>query len=193
MKLHELQAVPRDVRHLKSDPDFISIHAYLSSQGYVRVGRGAYGRVYRNVKQNKVLKVFKDDPRYIDWVNFCRENPTNPFVPKFRSKIINFNNGIYGVLLEELSRGDSDENAIVANIISCIVELLPNIKSSIKTSVWVRGLYDQYQSSFDYFLNNEEFLRVAKFLHKNRSRMDITEDNIMKRGNQWVITDPLAS
>ncbi len=205
MRLDELQPVPMNLRKLQDDPNLdmninwvLNIDAYLSKYGYTRLGKGGYGAVYRNDKQNKVLKVFKNDPLYKEWVQFSRANPNNVFLPKFRSNVIEFNNGVNGVMIEPLDRAGEDGHTI-ANIISTIVEILPEVKKYRETgeltpqAVWLKQFYDQYESSFDYFMSNTDFIQAAEFLYARRNKADIGASNIMKRGQQFVITDPLAS
>lgn len=200
MKLIELQPPPKPVRDYKVKPHegFISqwtkdIDALLLQNGYKLLGRGSFGRVYKNYKQNKVLKAFIKDTGFMTWVRFCRNNPNNPWLPKFKSNFIRLKQEppVYGVLIEELQPND---NAEIAYLLAYLASEYPKFftNSTINLEA-VRGSklllkYESFiQQSYD-----ENFDTMLKFLYAHEDMIDISNENIMKRGNQYVITDPLA-
>lgn len=190
MRLSELQAPPKDIRDYKhQNPGRLisswqrEVDGMLEKYGYKLLGRGSFGRVYKNNRQNKVLKVFIEDIEYMRWVKFCKEHPNNPYLPKFKSQFIRLKQDppIYGILIEELTKYE-DYN--MAYLLSGLVSFWGDEEN-------MKFLRKQY-GNIDKFLQDENLIQAVEFLHTHKDAVDIKSENIMSRNGQLVITDPLA-
>ena len=69
------------------------------------IGTGGFGSVYQNLKYPYVLKVYVDtggDNGYKKWIQWCKKNQDNPFVPKIKGKTVRIINDVHAVRLELL-------------------------------------------------------------------------------------------
>lgn len=69
----------------------MTIKQFLTSKGYRYLGKGVYQEAYL-APDGTVLKIYKSDERnkfskaqmsFIDFAEFCKKNPNNPFLPYF--------------------------------------------------------------------------------------------------------------
>ncbi len=196
MRLFELQPAPKDIQTWRKDnkptPKWHNqLDDMLSKYGYVGLGQGAHGSVYENPNTKKVIKVFSRDSHYIEWIKFARAHQDNPWVPKFRSNLISLkklaNPGwlhetpadVYAVALEKLTPLSSDDPFPYQFIV---------FVRNYKTPTW-----DPPPAKFRDLLEDSQFLEVVDFLQANIKGFDIVRENIMLRGDQLVITDPLGA
>lgn len=199
MRLQELQQTPKDLTAWRKDGKaeynwHNDLDDLLSKYGYKGIGKGGRGSVYMNPNTKKVLKVFSRDSQYIKWIEFAKQHQTNPWVPKFRSNLIplkkqgnatrtnNEPSDIYGIALEQLTPMPSD-----SELPFIIVVLLNNYKDPD----WNPSV-TSYFKEFKQLLADPQFMEVAEFLSQHPDHVDLATSNLMLRGNQVVITDPLA-
>ena len=60
----------------------------LAKVGVRSLGKGRFGQVFHKSGWNYVIKVFENDSAYLEYVDFCINNP-NPHYPKFIKKPLN--------------------------------------------------------------------------------------------------------
>jgi hypothetical protein len=135
-----------------SNRDYEDFLDYLRSNGWGWTGSGAFGTVFKKPNKNYVLKVYKNDPAYDNFLNFIEENQNDPHIPKIKRRIL------------PLSNNQSKNYGIVA------IEKLDSLKSSDwrwrLVSSFENTLYDNNigNLSFDEYLNNaiEEVRNIYK-------------------------------
>lgn len=177
-QINELEKVPADINNWRKDPKATKrvLSQYLRKYGFEEIGAGLSARVYKHPKRG-VLKVFTNDPRYVKWVKWGLLHQSNPYVPRFKSKLIKFQNlwaydiRSYGILIEELTPLETEED----------------IAFYLRVKDYVRGYNNLPHDQIEQDPNLKEVLDWIKTLNTD----DLTDQNIMKRGNQYVFTDPV--
>lgn len=147
----------------------------MSKHGFVSVGSGISGEVYRNPEYPFVLKVFRKDSGYLAWINFCKANQNNKYVPKIRGSIVRLNQIFWAVRLEPL-------HEIAKKYMTDTNKLLNTL--------------DMLLMDPDYIDENldPDLIPIADFLSQHSPWMDLHFDNVMVRDNgELVLIDPLSS
>ena len=139
------------------------------------IGAGGFATVYENDEYPFVLKVYVDSssdrPGYKQWIDWCRNNQHNPFVPKIKGKTIRIVESIYATRLEKL---------------------YPIVGDSIPDKL--RKMYKGWR--FERIAASDldpNLLEIFKFFSVGKVNFpDFQNANIMKRQDgQIVIIDPL--
>lgn len=179
MRLQELQTLPPEIKQWKNSTQnrrFLAM--YLRKFGFEEAGSGTKGTVFYHPKRG-MLKVFRTDRGYTKWVGYCKAHPENPYCVRFRSPIIKlrpepegltdtFGIETFGILLEELTPLQTDEDIHWYNRINNYI----------------------YTAKPDPLIENDANLKaVLEFIMANGD--DLTQDNLMKRGDQYVFSDPM--
>lgn len=189
MRLHELQK-PNEINLFKQqhDPNDSSLKnwrlklpEYMKKFGFEPLGSGTFGSVYGKTSYPFALKVFRSDFNYISWIEFCRNNPDNPFCIKSKGSPVRIIDDIFAIRIEKLTTynkasyfADAIESRILGNIMSPTI-----VKYMDKTLPgWEKD-------------NNLK--KIIKFLKFFGDDVDIHFENVMLRGRQPVIVDPLSS
>jgi hypothetical protein len=68
--------------------DYEDFLHYLETKGWERAGEGAFGIVYKKPNKNYVIKVYKDDEAYDNFLNFIERNQNDPHIPKIKRRIL---------------------------------------------------------------------------------------------------------
>jgi len=96
-----------------SNRDYYDFLEYLKSNGWGWTGSGAFGTVFKKPNKNYVLKVYRNDPAYDNFLNFIEENQNDPHIPKIKRRILPLSNNQsrdYGIVaiekLDSLKIGD---------------------------------------------------------------------------------------
>lgn len=168
---HEIQS---------EDPEYL---AKLKQYGFTLAGEpGLSGAVFHKEGYPYVLKIFGFDEGYLDWYKYCKANQDNPYLPKIKGGLVKLEKKIFGVRLEPLVfKSDDIQRACYKELRAIIGNTVSGQPSSIK------------DGEYEYFDNDPALFKVIKAIRKLRAgnTLDIHEDNIMWRGDQVVITDPL--
>lgn len=204
----EIQSPPKELRDYKTStiqgsPDINwkdDINALLLKHGYKLLGKGSFGRVYKNDKQDKVLKVFKKDDKFLEWIKFCQAHPNNKWLPKFKSKLVRLkdNPPIYAIQIEELTPYDGSKKGLDATL-----HYVFSFMAQSYNTLFKDGKFDPTDDHSDFVMKgyapvieklyDEELDTVLKYLYKHRDDVDLSEqNNLLYRGNQPVLMDPLA-
>lgn len=195
MRITELQAinaVRKDARRLSktwdySDHDEIPAHILkrIAKYGFEPIGSpGSSGFVAQHEDYPYVLKIFGNDTAYIKWLAFCKKNQSNPYVPKVKGAPLNLGSNVYAVRLELLKYSYPFRQHNIA--------------------MEFRDAYVRYNKSeqiedidYDYIKSDPQLFVVFDAIKSIISTigggfLDMHEDNIMWRGNQFVVIDPVA-
>lgn len=156
-----------------------SIVAKLNQLGYRQysIGEGFYGRVYARPQDNYVIKIFRQDRGYTRFLQYIRENRTNPYVPKLRGKIIKLPNNFNLVRIEKLETIPYElwgEILFAAN--------KPDDQNRTK------DIDQRYPGLLAFIAELKEMVKYSgKTLH-----FDLHRNNMMMRGDTPVIIDPFS-
>ena len=144
----------------------------LQKYGFQVAGKGKFGSVFISPDYPFALKVFRKDHGYIGWLQFCRENQENPWVPKLKGKMVRITSDIFAARIEKLAPLEKSPQNY--EIIEELQDLL-NYKDE-----------DTEDPDLHIIMNFFDDLGVGIFV-------DIHIENVMKRTNgQWVLVDPLG-
>jgi len=156
----------------------------LQNAGYTRLGKGMTGMVFAKPDENFVLKLFdSNDDSYIEFLSFCSTQPNNPNLPKFKSKLIKVTDHYYAIRMERLEKINSSSDKDFVKLIdrAFTFELMRKFQS-----IWMTQLDDQ-----DHNLA-KTIKALANYIVHSGFNNDIDEYNVMKRGDTFVITDPIC-
>jgi hypothetical protein len=192
MKLSELTGVKQ---YLKPDAN---VHDVLKEKGYSPVGRGMYATVYDHPELPYVLKIFKvEDHAYLNFVRMVKKH-NNPHFPKFRGLPMRIpNTEYYGIRMERLAEWGPNSASILDRAlvhISGIVDDLPDWRKIFdqpydeETKRSLRVFFQRWPKFLDALILLQEFEQSTREVY-----FDLHFQNIMKRGNTPVITDPFSS
>lgn len=182
MRLNELQGVKK---HLKPEiKTFSDLQDYMKELGFEYINKGKYGAVFDKPGADYVVKIIKDDSCYLDFVRYCKDNQNNPHLPKIKGNIIKLGHRGYLVRLEKLTPLSPAEFKETG-----IFEFLRKYEDKF----WMSP--DERKLASDFEEQNKKMANTLIEL-KERTPMDchfdLHEDNVMKRGNTYVIIDPYS-
>jgi hypothetical protein len=175
-------AKPDDVWDNSYSPsEFDNLSKQLKKLGWRPIGNGTYAAVYENPKFNYVLKIFThEDLGYKQYLNYIMNNQSNPFVPKLRGKMVKLSATAYAVRMEQLQPIEDD--SIFRKYID------PNPTSKHMGTV-IKKVFGKSNHPF----LKKNFPQLYDMTRQPFNLDDLeTENNIMRRGNTIVITDPAA-
>lgn len=149
-----------------------TLKALMAKHGFDIVGAGINGAVFENPKYNYVLKVYRTDAAFDEWLGFANKHRGNPYVPAIRGKVIRLNGVFNAVRLEPLRPSNVARANAFTNQIDDLILKWDNI-------VQMRE-------------ENRPLADVAQFMRDWEPVSDLTAHNIMERPNgDLVIVDPL--
>lgn len=172
----------------------------MDQQGFVKLGRGAFGTVYKHKDYHFVVKIFFEDKMYERWVRFSLASQDNPYVPRFKGTIMKMGEHIRAVRIEPLREATGHhETEIVPHALSMAVStfryaFMPEseIEKNGSRIEFIRQVKRLVESGFPNYMQNVNFYNICKYLSNYPDEVDIRSDNTMYRGDQLVIIDPLA-
>jgi hypothetical protein len=147
-----------------------SLTALMTKHGFSLIGAGINGAVFQNAAYPFVLKVYRNDRTYDEWLHFARTNRANSLVPRIKGQPRRLN-GIFSVVRLELLQ-------------SCNVALANKLVDEIQEDM---VSYERVADS-----ENPDRRAVANFLRDWEPAFDLSAHNVMQRPNgEMVIVDPL--
>lgn len=220
--LNELQAPSEKVRDLiKKLDDVVNKHPNLRDKHLInnviwellftvspepeweKLGGGANGIAFFNKKYQFVAKVFSKDEAFLDWMEFCKANQQNPYVPKIKN-VMKLGKYYFWVRMEKLYyvRGNikiqellymiADLEHVGAWSVEEIEEIFEEIKDGNLRDEdrMVISRLKQHQNT----LAKDKYLAdVISFIGHSGHDLDVNEYNMMQRRDRSpVFLDPLA-
>jgi hypothetical protein len=157
----------------------------LKDQGFEfdSLGSGLYAHVLAKPGADYVVKIFKNDAGYDQYLQYIMQLRGNPHVPKLRGKVIKLPENFRVVRMERLDSFDTT-NQQQRNTFSMIDYILANDGRE----------RDQYQRVVrDLSQTYPQIMAVLEKLKQHgQYDLDFGISNLMFRGSVPVITDPLA-
>jgi hypothetical protein len=152
---------------------------YLAKYGFYKLGSGIYGTVYEKAGYPWVFKLFKGDPAYLYFVKYAKLHQDNVHIPKIKGHTIQVTPDTYAIRTELLRKITPTEFAPLGEMVRYIYwkELSPFAQKKFDELIKV------YPAIYEIFSD----MLSAGFL------LDVHEGNIMMRGNDIVLTDPIVA
>lgn len=181
------------------------VERYMNDLDYKKVGEGGSALVFAKPGKPYVVKVYKLDRCYEEFLKLARRNSNNPFYPRFYDKVYTLPGKIWrAIKLELLLPASVDDLKNNITLLACLA-----IEERKQNNNWKgnTGLADTLQllgyfsDDFDELLDiyydataleQQTARQVIKLIHRTGCLNDLYIDNFMKRGEQLVITDPVA-
>lgn len=151
----------------------------LREDGYKKVGSGAFAEVW--AKGDVAIKVALDDEGYDLWLEECLKNQDNPYFPKIfdvkrfsKVKKVRTHSYTWNATVVSMERLEQKEEKYQAEQLGTKYGWARSRK--IKTK-------DKHE---------RELFKALDRVESSRGWLDIHSENILFRGDQPVITDPVA-
>ncbi len=194
MKINELIKKPlsdfKKANKMVSNYGLYDVREFMRKYGFEQLGRsGNWAKVFDHPKLNYVLKVFKkNDLGYITFVKYALQNPS-PYLPKFRGKLVNINDSFSAIRMEKLS--EFDDSTFYGDVpTNDIFSYLQNELGNGEYFTGVRArIIDSIEENQPGLVSILDELATIGFAIKAGG--DLGKNNLMWRGDQLVIIDPL--
>lgn len=150
----------------------------MADNGWKKINEfGFFANVYQHPNYPYVAKVFVNDNSYLKYFNYIKQNQSNPHVPKVRGKAVRIGNNAYVVRMEPLERVSSTDPVLRKYID-------PKLPLSVHSLI--------VDSNFPFLEEHHPELAnlLGDVLRMTEGVPDIHNENVMKRGDTLVITDP---
>lgn len=209
MRLEELTGIKTAVAHYGTVEHFQQISEFLAKYGFKKLGGGSFVNVYTHPNMDYVLKVFhKLDYGYLAFLRYVLANQGNPTLPRIIGipKKLNTNRGPgttshsigewYFVRMEKLEPLDI---SIASDFFGGMVQFAsrmamnrvrtddPNPKLAPGTLKRIRAWEAQHPDLAETIRGIRELIPDS-----DKFGFDLHDENLMRRGDQIVITDPLS-
>ena len=161
----------------------------MKNHGFALVGAGINGAVFKNPKYSYVIKVYRNDPGFDEWMNFSKSHQNNVYVPRVKGNAIRLNGIFTAIRMEPLVPCPEREAAD-------FIEKLDEVKNTLeKKQSWSGAYYANNETYKNRILNNEELLasykpdlvELAKYLIEWEGSTDVSTHNIMCRPDGDIV------
>lgn len=201
MRLSELTGYKNlpQYKTLTADPSIKQFVDAAEQKGWVMYGAGQNGVALRNPGKDYIYKIFTSRSEHIGyhaWVNWVIQHPNNPYVPKISRPILipntahgpagRFRRDIYFVRVEVLDPARGENDPRFERYISKTYDRT-NPNRFFRNFAAEPTLFDHAKGSL--YDNDPAFKEIWNFAS---DQLDLGIDNVMFRGNQLVLTDPMA-
>lgn len=203
-------AVGRNVRSIiqqKEDVTDPQLKDKLTSLGWRILGTGAEAMVAAHPSKPYVLKLFPTSSAYVHFVNYCRKNPNNPYLPRFSRHTRRIPGTEFSyVRMEQLSHFPKTGMVDLNPQLWCTLYRMFAIR---KDNIhWNAGPHiprmDDLPQRHGYASLDQCADAAPSLWHTTINDLlnvmaqhgldsfDLHSDNVMSRGSQLVITDPFV-
>ncbi|MCK9532592.1 MAG: hypothetical protein M0R77_18945 [Gammaproteobacteria bacterium] len=160
----------------------------LKSNGYEKIGRGAYASVWAKPGENTIVKIFdNDDSSYKKFINLTLSNPNDHF-PKIKGKMFQINDRYTAIRIERLEPVDKAKYIQLG--LAPVYNYLNYVKNS-RSHMSPEGTETMLAKIDELDKNQPGIKKALDLIAKNFEYFDFNPDNVMLRGNTIVITDPV--
>jgi hypothetical protein len=161
----------RDVR-------FKKFTEFMKQYGFVELGTGSFGAVYEKPGYPWVFKLFHRDPAYLTYLKYVMANQSNPAVPKIKGNVLKINDDTYAIRMEKLTKLPRP--------------IPPNVKQILQIISYTNKFSELSEENKKWLATYEpNIYKIVKAMGSFYD-LDIGINNIMMRGNQVVIVDPVV-
>lgn len=193
MQLNELIGIKKEI---SKNAKLRTVERRLEIHGFEMLGDGGSGSVWHYPGMNYVLKLFmSEDQSYLDFVRMVQADPSNPHFPRFRGRPINLTKHVMAVRMEPLKKWQPNDASALDRAIVTLMGVIHD-RQGWKHSLSLRheGSQRDVAIAFRKWPQLEGAVqRMVDFKQAHAHAMwDLHHDNIMKRGNMPVFTDPFT-
>lgn len=192
MRMDEIRGVRNKIKSFSSRFDNQKINTSIHSQaaraeplwkltlvhmmrqhGFSLIGAGINGAVFGKNSYPYVLKVYRTDAGYEEWLHFSRTHSHNPHVPQIKGNTMRINSVFSCVRLESL--------------LPC-----PNDKANAFLMPLENAVIGTYPECLAFAERDPDGGEIAKFMRDWEPVGDLTPHNVMMRTNGTVVVvDPI--
>ncbi len=149
-----------------------SLVASMKKHGFELVGAGINGAVFRKPNYRFVIKIYRTDQGFDEWVHFCLTNKGNKFVPNIKGSPVRLNNTFTAIRIESLEPCPDDK----------AIEFCEKM-DKIESALW---------KDKEAVAGDPELAKVSKFVSEWGPHSDLSPHNLMCRSDgQVVVVDPI--
>lgn len=166
---------------LKSSNDLKDLANKLKDNGYKDyvISSSTGGIVFAKPSDPYVIKIFRQDPGYEDFIALALANQSNPHVPRIKGNLVTFQK-IYKIIrIERLTHARTLDDKKISKEISSYTTKKAYRPTTASRREAVEQMYPQLYTLLDKIAAGGEDLVI-----------DLHKENIMFRGSIPVITDP---
>lgn len=183
-----------ELRGIKQDLANAPYPGILLQNGFKQIGTGGAASVWEHPDLDYVLKVFDNkDHAYMEWVDTCLYYRNNPCLPKFVSpRIFRLNDKLNYVRMEKLTPAATTYGRLCLEIYDAVEKLSKDDEDEYDDEGFNIRNYPaitNYLQKCPSLLNTIRM--IAQMIEQGHGENDCNASNIMLRGDQIVITDPL--
>lgn len=170
---------PMDDQNVQDVTKLQTVIDKLDGLGYKQysLGMGYYAKVYARPQDNFVIKIFRNDPGYAQFLKYIQDNANNPYVPKLKGKIVKLPNHFSLVRIEKLK-------TIPFEIYQQISFAAEHFHDKNLTN----EINQKYPGLLDFIASLKGIVKDSQ----GRIHFDLHRSNMMIRGETPVITDPFV-
>ena len=161
-----------DIFHTFKESINKNIESQMLTAGFQKIAAGMYSSIYTKPNINYVIKIFKNDPGYLKFLEFISKNKSNIHLPKI-GKIQNYDNNEYAIQIEKLNQISES----VYNKTMHIIDIMINYPNNKDYDMLINKFSDLYTIAM-----------MIKYLSIDNE--DLSIDNFMMRNNTPVLIDP---
>jgi hypothetical protein len=173
----------------------------LRQHGWTPLGFGYEAGVAEHPRKSYVLKIFPQNSPYVHFVNMVKQNVTNPHFPRFSRYVRQIPGTPFAYVRMEKLHPMLEYDLVQFPSLLCLLDKMWHAHK-VTPPVWVRmnatwnpeGEHDVRIDCQDERITPQEQEAIQLLSDKVKQlgwrRLDLHAANFMRRGNQWVITDP---
>jgi hypothetical protein len=186
---------------------------FLTKQGIKRLGHGLSSAVFNHpTMPNVVVKVIvSSDPYYLRYIEFCKKNPSNSWLPKVlggpETRLLDTDDDWTDKPSKD-RKGVSVKQKVIFVFLEKLRPSTPLERATAVDYFWSL-LKEQSEDNFPKFTRFSDFgpgdwkilskqtkdkyvATLADFLYKFDNYLDLHSANLMMRGTQLVFNDPVS-
>jgi hypothetical protein len=183
----------------ESLPDYLT--RLVKKAGVKKLGGGAYSQVFQHPKYgNVVVKVYTAKDRdYARYVQFCLKHQSNPYVPRIADEVKykSPEGEKYNIVFLEKMTAMKTARGVAAKLQKAFSKLEPEELSDIEYHCEEQDmpeLFEYLDALVKEGRANSSFVELWKHIRSyGKDKFDMHPGNVMLRGQQLVITDPVAA
>lgn len=164
----------------KTNQDLDDYLDYLGTRRIKELGNGYFSTVFQHpTREDVAVKVVAGDTQYLRFLRFASKYPKNPYLPKIYSvtKHVSSGSSYYIVMMEKLRKLPYQKYR----------KWRVKLKTGNTLAQFSHKLRELSKTCEDKHLRE-----IFKFLYRNQFYFDLHGGNVMQRGDQLVIVDPMA-
>ena len=198
MLLNELTGIKN-----QSDKSLNDLIIDFIAKNYKKIGIGSFAAVFENPKKpNEVIKFWVNDPAYEEYISFALKHPSKHFLKVYKTGKLTLNLNdktlkLKYAKIEKLDRTEMFDEFSSGIKLSEVLHFIESIDLNILKLPHILDLAtNEFNKNGKLPDDVSEFIINVYSLHKalgDKHNFDLDTRNVLKRGNNFVISDPYYS